>query len=97
MYGECLMAERLADNFAYPPRLMRADRASAYVAMSPSQFLKLVGQGDMPTPIKIHGMTMWDRLELDAAVEDWKVKQEAKPRKRNTVAQALGVEDEDDC
>ena len=51
----------------------------------------------MPAPIKIYGMTMWDRLELDSAVEDWKARQEANPRKHNTVALALGIEDEDDC
>jgi predicted DNA-binding transcriptional regulator AlpA len=81
---------RLADEFAYPPRMMRADRAAAYVAMSTSQFLKMVREREMPQAIKIHGMTLWDRLELDAAVDDWKAKQE--PRRRNMVDVALGIE-----
>jgi predicted DNA-binding transcriptional regulator AlpA len=85
---------RLADEFAYPPRMMRADRAAAYVAMSTSQFLKMVREREMPQAIKIHGMTLWDRLELDAAVDDWRAKQE--PRRRNMVDVALGIETDDE-
>jgi predicted DNA-binding transcriptional regulator AlpA len=85
---------RLADEFAYPPRMMRADRAAAYVAMSTSQFLKMVRDREMPQAIKIHGMTLWDRLELDAAVDDWRAKQE--PRRRNMVDVALGIETDDE-
>src|SRR6266704_689160 len=38
-----LGAPKLADSLAYPPRGMRADRAAAYLGMSTSTFLRLVG------------------------------------------------------
>jgi len=63
---------KLADSLAYPPRAMRAERAAAYVGMSTSQFLAMVRNGDMPKPLKVHKMTIWDRLDLDAAIENWK-------------------------
>ena len=56
------MSEKLQDHLAYPPRAFRADRAAAYLSMSTSTFLKLVEEGAMPKGIKVHGMTMWDRL-----------------------------------
>jgi predicted DNA-binding transcriptional regulator AlpA len=85
---------RLADELAYPPRLMRADRAAAYVGMSTSQFLKMVREHEMPQAIRIHSMTLWDRLELDSAVDDWKARQE--PRRRNMVDVALGIDTDGD-
>jgi predicted DNA-binding transcriptional regulator AlpA len=66
------MTEKLQDSLAYPPRAMRAERAAAYLPISPSCSLKLVSEGMMPSHIRIKGMTMWDRLELDAALEDLK-------------------------
>lgn len=44
----------------------------------------------MPKGIKVHGMTMWDRLELDAAFENLKTKETE--RRRNTVDMVLGLE-----
>jgi predicted DNA-binding transcriptional regulator AlpA len=84
---------KLADQLAYPPRLLRAERAAAYLAMSTSQFLKMVQAKELPAPMKIRSMTLWDRWQLDAAVDDLHAKQE--PR-RNLVLQALGVEDDED-
>src|SRR5262249_19361714 len=69
------MAEKIkhvADSLAYPPRALRADRAAAYLSMSTSTFLKLVQEGDLPAPIRKNGIVSWDRLELDAAYENWK-------------------------
>jgi len=67
------MGKKLQDQMAYPPRLFRAERAAAYLGgMSTSTFLKLVDEGRLPKGIKIGGMTMWDRLELDAALENLK-------------------------
>lgn len=57
---------KLSDGFAYPPRLMRADRASAYLSMSESTFLRLVDEGLLPKGKKLNGMTFWDRFALDA-------------------------------
>jgi len=51
---------------------MRADRAAAYLSMSQSEFLRLVDEKLMPPPIKIKSMSTWDRLELDAAYENFK-------------------------
>ena len=62
---------KLADTLAYPPRGMRADRAAAYLGMSTSAFLRLVGIS-MPHGVPVGGMTIWDRLELDAAFENLK-------------------------
>jgi excisionase family DNA binding protein len=53
---------------------MRAEQAAAYLSISRSLFLRLVGEGTLPAPTKIpgHDVTTWDRLDLDAAYEDWK-------------------------
>lgn len=80
-------AKRLADDLAYPPRAMRADRA-AYLSMSVSTFLRLVEEGLMPVPVKIKGMTTWDRLELDAAFENFK---NPVPESGNTMHKILGI------
>jgi predicted DNA-binding transcriptional regulator AlpA len=70
---------------------MRCDRAAAYLDMSEASFLRLVADGDFPKGIAIRGMTMWDRHELDAVFENFKAKRMAK---RNTAAEALGIDDE---
>ena len=66
------MGAKLADDFAYPPRAMRAERAAAYLDMSPATFHRLVGEGVLPEPVRHGGMVFWDRLDLDAAFENWK-------------------------
>jgi predicted DNA-binding transcriptional regulator AlpA len=63
---------KFADGLAYPPRAMRADRAAAYLDMSSSSFLKLVDEGVLPAGVRIKGMVVWDRYELDAAFENIK-------------------------
>ena len=63
------MTDRLADLLAYPPRLMRAERAAHYLSMSKSQFLKLVDEGRLPKPKRLGGMVFWDRLKLDNFAE----------------------------
>jgi len=85
------MSEKLHDNFAYPPRTFRAERAAAYVSMSTSKFLSLVEEGVMPKGFKVDGMALWDRLDLDAAVENLKA-QEAAPRRRNPIEEHYGVD-----
>lgn len=64
--------ERLADAMSYPPRAFRAERAAAYLSISKAAFLRLVGEGELPPPVRIHGIVSWDRLDLDAAYENWK-------------------------
>lgn len=67
---------KLQDQFGYPPRAMRAERAAAYLDMSKRAFLRLVDDGTLPKPIRMNGVVAWDRLELDAAFDDCKGEQE---------------------
>ena len=64
-------AHKLADGLSYPPRGMRADRAAAYLGMSTSSFNRLVDDELLPSGKTIGGMVIWDRLELDAAFENF--------------------------
>ena len=64
--------QKLADQLCYPPRAMRLERAAAYLDISPDSFYRLVDTGDLPQPTRKNGIVSWDRLELDAAYEDWK-------------------------
>ncbi|MEY9238745.1 putative DNA-binding transcriptional regulator AlpA [Bradyrhizobium japonicum] len=73
----------------YAPRGMRAPTAARYLDMSESSFLRLVSEGRFPSGIKIDGMVVWDRYDLDIAFEN------IKTRKRNTFAVALGLEPDD--
>ena len=56
--------EKLQDHLAYPPRAFRADRAAAYLGVSTSKFHVLVAQGRLPKPVRIDGITLWDRFSL---------------------------------
>jgi predicted DNA-binding transcriptional regulator AlpA len=60
---------RLQDSFAYPPRLLRADRAAAYLGLGTSTFLRLVSDGVLPRPKHIKGVVAWDRFAHDAYVD----------------------------
>ena len=84
-------SEKLQDSFAYPPRAFRADRAAAYLSMSTSTFLKLVGEGVMPQGFKCKDMRLWDRHELDAAVENLK---EQADERRNPIEDHYGISGE---
>jgi predicted DNA-binding transcriptional regulator AlpA len=53
----------------YPPRALRAEHAAAYLAMSKASFLRLVEEETMPPGIKVRGMVVWDRHDLDDAFE----------------------------
>jgi hypothetical protein len=64
--------EKLQDQLAYPPRLLSEDRAAAYVGFGPTKFSDLVAAGVMPPSVAVDGSTRWDRLDLDAAVENLK-------------------------
>ncbi|HEY2242604.1 MAG TPA: hypothetical protein VGH47_00085 [Xanthobacteraceae bacterium] len=75
--------DKPADNKNYPPRLMRLERAAAYLDISPSHFLKLVADGLLPRSVRLRGSVAWDRHDLDTAVE--RLKDDA----INTVDRAL--------
>jgi excisionase family DNA binding protein len=64
------MAEKLQDHLAYPPRLLRADRAAAYLGIGTSTFMRLVAEGKLPKPKRLCGVPTWDRYRLDAVVDD---------------------------
>jgi predicted DNA-binding transcriptional regulator AlpA len=85
--------EKLQDHLAYPPRAFRAERAAAYLSMSTSAFLALVDEGIMPKRIKVHGMTMWDRFELDAAFDA--MKDQEGVQRRNPIEDHYGVDASD--
>lgn len=75
----------------YPPLGMRCDRAASYLDMSEANFLRLVASGDLPPGIRIKGITLWDRHELEASFENWKSNN--RDRKRNTFNDAIGIDD----
>lgn len=57
---------------AYPPRALRIEQAAAYLSISPRAFLRLIDDGKMPKPVKVGGMSMWDRHDIDGAFEELK-------------------------
>jgi predicted DNA-binding transcriptional regulator AlpA len=76
------MADRLQDQLSYPPRAMDAERAARYVGTGKTKFLEMVQEGRMPAPFRYEqDMPRWDRVDLDAAVEDAK-DQRRDPKKR---------------
>jgi predicted DNA-binding transcriptional regulator AlpA len=72
-----------------PPRAFRADCAAAYLAIGKTKFLELVDEGRLPQPVRIDGVTTWDRLELDAAYE--RMKQEEGEIRRNPIEEHYGI------
>jgi predicted DNA-binding transcriptional regulator AlpA len=61
---------KLQDALAYPPRLLRAERAAAYLAMGERTFLRLVDEGKLPKPKRLGGVVAWDRYRRDACIDD---------------------------
>lgn len=51
------------------PRLLRRERAAAYLDMSPVSFDKLVKGGVLPAPKRLHSFKVWDRSDLDALAD----------------------------
>lgn len=48
------------------PRLLRRERAAAYLDVSPNTFDRMVKDGVAPAPKRLQGMKAWDRADLDA-------------------------------
>jgi excisionase family DNA binding protein len=65
----CTMPDKLQDRLAYPPRLLRADRAAAYLGIGERTFLRLVAEGKLPKPNRLGGVVAWDRYRLDACID----------------------------
>lgn len=51
------------------PRLLSVNLAAAYVGVSETQFEKEVGQGVYPRPLRSGVRKLWDRHQIDAAVD----------------------------
>lgn len=86
-----MIARKLQDELAYPPRAMKAERAAAYFDVSRTKFLELVDAGRLPRPKVIDGIRVWDRLALDAAFDDFPERDDdgTIPGRRNTFDEAL--------
>ena len=54
------MAGKFQDSCAYPPRMMNADRASAYLDISKTKFLEGVASGIWPAPRDVGGLPRWE-------------------------------------
>jgi len=78
-----MRSDKLQDNYAYAPRAMRAERAAAYLDISKSKFLELVSRGRLPRPVKIDGITSWDRFDLEDQEE----------QRRNPIEAHYGIGD----
>jgi predicted DNA-binding transcriptional regulator AlpA len=51
------------------PRGLRRTLAAEYIGVSLPLFDKLVAEGSMPRPKRIHGRTIWDRVAVDRAFD----------------------------
>lgn len=81
------MNAKLQDSLIYA-RGLRADRAAAYLGMGKTKFLELVDNGTIPRPINIGGIKIWDRFDLDAALEAAK---DDAASERNSFDKILGL------
>jgi hypothetical protein len=73
------MPKNINDTISYPPRLMPFARAASYLSLTASAFNTLIECGELPCGITINGIVLWDRLDLDASVEEWKLHPELDP------------------
>jgi predicted DNA-binding transcriptional regulator AlpA len=60
------MANFLADSWG---RGLRRKEAARYIGVSPAKFDELVRDGRMPKPFRIDACTIWDKLDLDPAID----------------------------
>lgn len=51
------------------PRLLRRERAAAYLDISAGSFDKLVRDGILPPAKVLHSFKVWDRTDLDALAD----------------------------
>lgn len=86
------MTDKLQDHLSYPPRALRAERAAAYLGMSERTFLRLVEAGQMPRAVRILSMSLWDRLELDAAFDAMRGEPDPDPPRENMMDKVLGFD-----
>jgi hypothetical protein len=56
-------------SLGFTPRLLRRERAAAYLDISPTKFDQLVRAGVLPAAKILDGIRVWDRRDLDAAAD----------------------------
>lgn len=69
----------------------RMRHAQCVPTVPPLIFLELVTRGRLPKPVRIDGITSWDRFDLDAAYESMKGQEE---QRRNPIEAHYGISDE---
>lgn len=57
------------DNLPHWPRGLRRTLAAAYIGVGQNMFDTMVAEGTMPKPKRIHGRTIWDKVEVDRAFD----------------------------
>jgi hypothetical protein len=57
------------NRFPQWPRGLRRTLAAEYIGFSLLLFDKLVLEGQMPKPKRVHGRTIWDRIAVDRAFD----------------------------
>lgn len=61
---------KLSDTFSYPPRGMSREAAALYIGVGTTKFDEMVADRRMPSPKRIDGRVVWDRVDLDGAFSD---------------------------
>lgn len=61
----------------YLDQLIRDEAAAKMLGCSKSTFWRRVGDGTIPRPVKIGGMSRWPRSEIVAVIERAKTQREA--------------------
>ncbi len=61
-----MMAKGAQPSYGFTPRLLRRERAAAYLDVSPNSFDRMVKDGTLPAPKLQGGFKWWDRADLDA-------------------------------
>ena len=64
------MKSIVSDPVAYPPRGLRRAEAARYIGVGVTKFGEMVEANAMPPPKKVGKISVWDRIELDAAFTD---------------------------
>lgn len=74
------MTQKVARHpFGLTSRLLRREKAAAYVDVSPTTFDKLVRAGTIPAPKCLDGFKWWDRADLDAFADDLPYAEQSTP------------------
>lgn len=50
----------------FPPALLAAEHAAAYLGISATLLREMAAQGEAPAPVHVRSRTLWRRADLDA-------------------------------